>query len=250
MYQSLEYLLSDRDLFVDDRRTERDNAGPHILIVDDFYEDPDAIREEALQQEFVQYSPPLEDQVGAEVANEPQFSGIAGRMLSSSLYTFRGVPVRNPFDGFRHNPSTLRERFEDLICEGIDEGSWEPGGDGWNGAFHLREEGNTPLASVHHHFHETNTIARGWSGVCYLSPNPIAGSGTSFWKDTSTGKCIAEYGESFRRDLDSFEKVFEPANCYNRLVLFRENVLHRIERGFEKGKQARLTQTFFFHCKD
>jgi len=37
-------------------------------------------------------------------------------------------------------------------------------------------------------------------------------------------------------------------NRFNRLVLFRENVLHRAEDGFgQTAQNARLTQTFFFH---
>lgn len=250
MYPSLQSLLSEHNLFFDEARGVEDNLGPHIRVVDGFYDNPDEIREVALSKEYVQYSPPLAEQVGQQVADEPQFAGIAGRMLSSALYTFRGVPVLRPFDGYRYNPKSLRERFEELIGERIEPSSWEPGGDGWNGAFHLRESGNTPLASVHHHHHQTNTVGRGWSGVCYLSPDPIEGSGTSFWRDKVTGKCVATFGETFRRDVQNFEKVFEATNVYNRLVLFRENVLHRIEKGFGTGQSARMTQTFFFHCLD
>jgi hypothetical protein len=36
-------------------------------------------------------------------------------------------------------------------------------------------------------------------------------------------------------------------NCFNRLVLFRENILHRAEPGFgDSPATGRLTQTFFF----
>lgn len=249
MYSTLQAFQSEHNLFVDDSRSDADNQGPHILIVDDFYDAPDEIRELALSKEYVQYSPPLPEQVGESVASEPQFEGVTGRMLSTALYTFRGIPVFRPFNGFRYNPETLKNSLENLIGERIDPSSWEPGGDGWNGAFHLRESGNTPLASVHHHYHKTNTVTRGWSGVCYLSPDPVDGSGTSFWRDKATGKCIAQFGETFRRDEQNFEKIFEPRNVYNRLVLFRENVLHKIENGFGSGKSARMTQTFFFQCQ-
>lgn len=249
MYRSLHHLLSAHDLFADGARSDADNRGPHIRIIDGFYDNPHEVRELALAQEYVQYSPPLPEHVGEAVASEPHFRGISGRMLSTALYTFRGMPVLRPFDGFRHNPQELMARLENVTREKIDPASWEPGGDGWNGAFHLRESGNTPLASVHHHYHRTNTVRRGWSGVCYLSPDPIEGSGTSFWRDKRTGKCIAAFGEAFRRDTENFEKVFETENVYNRLLLFRENVLHKIEKGFGAGRSARMTQTFFFDCQ-
>jgi hypothetical protein len=57
---------------------------------------------------------------------------------------------------------------------------------------------------------------------------------------------VAPAGVAATKDFDRFEKVFVSDNVYNRLVLFRENVLHRAEPGFGQDREARLTQTFFF----
>jgi hypothetical protein len=241
--------LTDADLpsawFHDDARPPEDNRGPHVLIVDDFYPDPDRVRALGLSHEFVQFTPPLAEQVGAETASLPEFESIQGTWRSTALLRFRGRKVDRPFLGFRHNPESLRQTLEGLTGESIRTESWELGGDGWNGAFHLRDGGHTK-ASIHHHYKEGDVHPRGWSGLVYLTPDPPEDSGTSFWRDKESGKCIARAGVVATKDFDRFERVFASENRYNRLVLFRENVLHRAEPGFGRNEGARLTQTFFF----
>lgn len=233
------------DWFHDETRTPQDNRGPHVVIVDDFYGDPDAVRALGLSREFVQFTPPLAEQVGADVASLPEFEPIKGAWRSTALLRFRGKDVAKPFVGFRHNPEWLRCEMERITGESIGTEAWALGGDGWNGAFHLRDAGHTS-ASIHHHYKEGDVYPRGWSGLVYLSPGAPRNSGTSFWRSKDTGKCVASPGVAATKDYDRFEKVFVSDNVYNRLVLFRENVLHRAEPGFGEDKDARLTQTFFF----
>ncbi len=245
MFSSVRDFDAMRAAFVDGARTEADNAGPHVLVVDDLYEDPNAVREIALRQTYVQYAPPSRDMVDAETYAVVERRGVTGRWMSTSLRTFQGVPVRHPYWGYRYNPAWLRQRMEALTGDAIHAADWDPGGDWWNGAFHLRDADHRSGA-VHHHHHASNIVGRGWSGVVYLSPDAPPECGTSFWRSKRSGSCVARFGEFFDYDTDAFERVYSCENIFNRLLLFRENVLHLAEPGFGQGDGRRLVQTFFF----
>jgi hypothetical protein len=83
---------------------------------------------------------------------------------------------------------------------------------------------------------------RGRSGLVHLSETPPERSGTSVWCNRETGSCVAPYGKKFDWDVSNFDLAFLVENRFNRLVLFRENVLHRAEQGFGTGLDARLTR--------
>jgi hypothetical protein len=242
---SLETLLAHKDWFSDPARDDASGAVPPILVLDDFYDDPDEVRRLALAKPYVQYIPPDPEIVGAETADRN--AGRQGRWLSSAFVTYHGRPAENPFHGERFNPPWLREKLEQCVGETIIRESWETGGDHWNGAFHLVEGGfGVGEGIIHHHFKKGDLEGRGWSGVVYLSPDAPASSGTSFWRNRSTGRCVAPFGAPFHSDPDEFECVLRVENRFNRAVLLRENVWHRVEHGFGEGNAARLTQTFFF----
>ncbi len=251
MKTSLAELLAHTAWFHDAARSARDNAGPHIICIDDFYENPDAVRAHALEQTYVQYSPPDAAQVGPELAAAAQFDGVTGNIVTTALLSFRGLKVRNPVPGYRYNPPWLKARFEKITGSPIEEEDWEPGGDWWNGAFNLREDGTDKLDTIHHHYHPTANGERGWNGVVYLSPDAPASAraGTTFWRDKASGRCIAGHGELFSLDRDKYECVLFVEYVYNRLIMFRENVLHKVEGGFGRGKAARLTHSFFFRVR-
>jgi hypothetical protein len=235
------------ELFADPERAQE--QGPHVVVIDGFYDDPDAVRKVALECRFVQYHPPDVAQVGASIAR--QYTGIPGQWVSSALLAYVGRPVAHPWQGFRHNPPELRGRLSRLLGEDIDAETWDTLGDGWNGAFHLiSADWSGPRdGSVHHHFKAGDVCPRGWSGVVYLSPDAPPWSGTSVWRHRATGRCVAPYGALFERDSnvrDNFDLALLVENRYNRLVLLRESVLHRAETGFGAGRAARLTQTLFF----
>jgi hypothetical protein len=103
-------------------------------------------------------------------------------------------------------------------------------------------------AAIRHHYRPGDVYPRDWSGVVYLSPDPPPWSGTSIWRHKDTGTCIASPGVRYYRDPDTLDH-FELENRYNRLALFRENILHRVETGFGMGHTTRLTQTIFFQTE-
>jgi hypothetical protein len=242
---AVEQLNAMEQWFTDSSR--EDNAGPFLIVVDDFYRDPAKVRELALKQQFYQYSPPLPEQVGATLAEQHPDQRPA--WLSSALLRYWGVTVKHPRPGFRHAPPEVRGKFAALLGEDIDVSTWDDMGDWWNGAFHLQfENWGRNRAAIHHHYKEGDVSPRGWSGVVYLSPDAPPDAGTSIWRERSTGLCVASKGAKFDAHEENFERVFTVENRFNRLVIFRENVLHRLERGFGTSPQdARLVQTFFFH---
>jgi len=227
-----------------------DDEGPHVLVVDGFYADPDRIRATALRQAFVQYLPPLPEQVGDERAAEYAFPPA---WFASALWRHRGADVRHPVHGFRYAPDDVRDHLANITGERVRTEHWDDMGDGWNGAFHVQNQHwRGEHGSIHHHHKSGDVTPRGWSGLVYLTPNAPPSAGTSIWRDRRTGRCIGAEGIAFHRTpgVPEFELALLVENRYNRLVLFRENVLHRAEHGFgDAPHDARLTQTFFF-CTD
>jgi hypothetical protein len=235
-----------REWFEDPARAAED--GPFVVVQDDFHPDPSKIRELALQQRFLQYSPPLAEQVGEEVAR--QHPDPRPAYFSSALLRYWGVVVRTPQPGFRYAPPELRDRIAVLLGEKVRADTWEEMGDWWNGAFHVKlANWVRNRSAIHHHFKAGDVTPRGWSGLVYLSPEAPRDSGTTIWRERRTGLCVAGEGAKFSRNVGDFELALRVENRFNRLVLFRENVLHRSERGFGTSiGNGRLTQTFFFHA--
>jgi hypothetical protein len=245
--------------FADPRRCQEDNLGPYLIIKDDFYADPLQVRELALSQAFVPFDPPAADRVGERIAQSG--AGAAGTWLTSWLEVYQGARVQNPFHGFRltHDISCsaappLRKRMEHIVGESVDEASWDWMGDGWNGAFHQIDAG-WRRTLVHHHYKQFDLVPRGWSGLVYLNVDAPPEAGTSLWLDKLTGLCVAEFGPFFKSPEEQlpglpaagrFDLVLSLENKFNRLVLFRENVLHSVAPWPASRSDRRLTQTFFF----
>ena len=147
--RTLDEFLSNADWFDDPARPREGKAKSPIIVIDDFYPDPHAVREIALGSEFVQYIPPDPAIVGHEVAARNAHR--RGRWLSSAFVIYHGELAEHPFYGFRHNPDSLLHRLEGAVGEPIRPGSWESAGDYWNGAFHLVERGFAIGEGVVHH---------------------------------------------------------------------------------------------------
>ncbi len=82
----------------------------------------------------------------------------------------------------------------------------------------------------------------------YLSPEAPIDRETTIWCERQTHRCVAAKGDKYEQDMTGFDLALMIENRVNRLVLFRENVLHRAGHGFgTMPADARLIQTFFFH---
>lgn len=247
LFRTAAELNAHPELFRVPDRSDEENEGPFVVVRDDFYEDPDRVRALALAREFYQYGPPTADQVGAEKA--ARYEGQKPRWMASALLRHGGVEVADPKPGFRYAPPEVRERIGEILGERPDEETWDTMGDWWNGAFHVQYGGEAGRpSSIHHHYKEGDVTPRGWSGLVYLSPDAGPEHGTTIWRSKQTGLCVATaIGHSRSHSYDDYDLALRVENRYNRLVLFREHVLHRAEKGFGSTiEDGRMSQTFFF----
>ena len=192
--------------------TINSNAKSTSWIVDNFYENPDAIREFALQQDY------LEGGIGR---------GFIGRRTHQQ-FLFAG----------------LKERFEEIMGRKIT--AWQE--HGMNGRFQISWSGE-PL--VYHCDSQKwggmlyLTPGAPFSCGTTLYAHKTTRARTYYeegydaaWKDVP-GDC--------HLDGSSFEPVDVLGNVYNRLVIFDASAIHSASQYFGTVKEnARLWQMFFF----
>lgn len=201
-----------------------------VIIVDNFYEDPDAVRRYALELEYVPY---------AVNRGEPFWYSSALEVKENPL---KGKGVRLAND-------QIKQRLAEIIRSPIDDKTWETAGDGWNGAFHYKLRSPFPGATsqIHNHAGRDSDVSEGWSGLVYLTKGPKSSAGTSIWRHKETGMCYS-HDSVYTLNHDEFELVMDVENRYNRLVLFYASIFHVGEEGFGNCIEiARLFQTFFFN---
>lgn len=228
-----------------------ESSGLHdVMVVDDFYDDPDNIRKFALGLEYVPYLN-YPDRFGCNY-RKPGVLGAQPFWFCSAL-EIRPNPLRGR--GTRLADATIRERLAGLVKAEVDEQTWPISGDGWNGAFHYKIRGSMPFATsmIHNHVGRDTDVIDGWSGIVYLTPDTTAAgrgkSGTSIWRDRRTGRCYST-DSVYNSRFEDYELAHVVENRYNRLVLLRASVLHMGEEGFgTRRDNARLFQTFFFNVR-
>jgi len=89
-----------------------------------------------------------------------------------------------------------------------------------------------------------------WTGILYLTPGAPTESGTAIYRHKPTGVYKQEKDAEMLEDDDSsWEVISVIGNVYNRLALFKGNLYHKsLLSGFGHDKySARLTQVFFFN---
>ncbi len=182
---------------------------PSIIVVDDFLSNPDAIREKALTAQFF--------------TDETLFKGRRSveRFLDIVDPTVIGNLIGAKVDDWaRHGMNT---RFQ--LCTGED-----------------------PIV-----FHSD---AQAWAGALYLVPGAPPEAGTSFHRSWETGaRACPTDPELLRRTYDGklldptkWELIDRVGNVYNRLVLWRGNMIHSASCYFGTGaaEDSRLIMLLFF----
>ena len=213
------------------KRTEEEpiirigNDTPAVIVVDDFYSDPDAVREYALSQNY----------------QKPGEHGAVGHRCEEGRKLFEGT----------------REAFEKLLSgklkEGDEEGGWNYS---TNGCFQWCPAG-TRL--VYHH------DSQQWAGSVYLTPNAPPEAGTSFYihKQLGLDKMPKDppdwwtlHSQMYKNNSDEpnfldrtpWEEIDRVGNKYNRLVLWDAQRVHSASQYFgDQIHNSRLFHLFFFN---
>ena len=206
------------------------------VIVDDFFEDPDAIVE-----------------IASSLTYKPQeggaWPGVRSNLLSNiddlkilRLFNYMGNKILSIF---QQNPNKWRIILQFQKIQPFSQNKWDRVNRGW----------------VHSDGDECSGVKFG--GIIYLNKNADRDTGTSLYK-SKNGIYTSETPEIEQKlklysgkgvDIDEYEQIFDEYhnqfietirvdNIYNRLLLFGADTLHGV-RTF--GTEERLTLPFFCH---
>ena len=205
-----------------------------IVIEDNFYPNPDEVREQALKQFF--------------------HPGIKGKKVM-----FAGKRTKGSFS--ETNRLYCKNRISNLINRNI---VTFPA-DSSNSAFTLGT--NQELPNWIHHdsgdhekerTKEINSVM--FAAVCYLTPNPPRGHGTGLFRHLETESNWAVRGlkmgakPTFKGEWPGCEDYALHTyadNLYNRIIIYPAKYWHApYNAGFGHNKESgRLIQVFFFHAE-
>lgn len=194
-----------------------------VWVVDNFYEDPDAVREFALQQKFI------EGGVGR---------GFIGRRTDTQ-FLFPGL--KEKFEHIMGEEITVWEghcengKFQSCIAgEPI---TWHCDAQKWGGLLYLSPD--APFRCGTSLYAHKYNRARSYYDKDYEVE----------WRvPPEKGKPIMYGGEHF--DGTNFEPVDVMGNVYNRLIIFDASCIHAASEYFGYNlKNSRLWQMFFFDTK-
>jgi hypothetical protein len=217
-----------------------------IVVVDDFYRDPEAVRRYAVGQDY--YLPYEQD---ADVQ--------AGRARATWWATNFRPADRCPFK----SSDSLIAALERAVGEQIDRESWTaefpvdaqsrpivtPGVPAltslWNCCFHVKPDcGPETRTNIHNHLIDSwNAVGRdGWAGIVYLSPGAADSSGLQLWRHVEPS-----HDFDWMTPVDNWQPTDSLANKFNRLTLFRGDLPHSGAPGWgDSIETGRMYQTFFF----
>ena len=194
----------------------------NLIVIDDFYNNVDSVREFALAQDFyIKGNYP-----GARTENFINES--TKNQIQDIIYPYSGN-VTNWMD----------DQPRDLLLKG--ETSTEKG-TGYTGAFQIS------YASDRSWIHTDDN--NNWAGVLYLTPDAPTVGGTGFYRSKINGSIYGQNDNDvgpYGQDKSKWDLVNEVHNIYNRLILFRSDQWHTSMEYFGNDHETgRLTQVFFF----
>ena len=200
-----------------------------VTIVNDFYEEPDALREYALAQSYACCQAP-KDKYGWPGSRTKDLSELNQDLYQKVCLKIVSLFHNSEHDVMRWNILTGFQIVEEKFDKGL-----------------IHQDGDVVFA-----------------GIIYLSPNAPLNSGTSIYRKNNFFDEKRYFNALNQNDLmlttgkaPSFDyhKMFEETvrvnNVYNSLVLFEGDQYHAANNFFGKTKHdARLTQTFFIKRVD
>lgn len=193
-----------------------------IIVINNFYEDPDAIRNIALNMGIF-----------------PFVGGYPGQRSN-------GIP--------KELSLKLKTRFEEIL--GVPITRWETFAGQPGEKYYMNTCFQLITGDDQSWVHKDSA---GWAGVVYLNPDPNPDSGTglfthietgiSEWKADDPSTDLYKTHEPDLYDITKWRCNLEVKNQYNRLILYKGSLYHRsMVPGFGRNYiDGRLTQVFFFN---
>lgn len=227
------------------------DAGPlrprqSIVVIEDFYGDPSAVRDYALRQP---YYLPYEDEEAIRTGQQ-RATWWASRFQEAEDCPFK-------------SSRKLIRALEHAVGESIDLEHWrapfplgadfkplqhherEPRTCLWNCCFHVKPDNGQALgAGVHNHVIDSwNSVGPdGWAGIIYLSPVAPLEGGLHLWRNKNV-----ERQYDWMTSADNWDLIDSLGNVFNRLLLVRGDIPHSGARGWgDRLDNGRMYQTFFF----
>ena len=190
-----------------------------LIIIDDFYSNPEEVRQFALQQEF----------------------GVKGNYPGQRTEPFLTESLKEYIN------SHIRAHHGEII--------WPEGRDSYCGAYQyttaadttwIHADGTTNWAGVW--YGTPNAPASGGTGLFRHKETGLMEQPRN--ADGSTDEKLLDYIYEDARDYTKWDKVAEVGNVFNRLVIYRGDYFHASLDYFGKNKyDGRLFQTFFFNTQ-
>jgi hypothetical protein len=212
-----------------------------IVVVDDFYEDLDAVRAYALAADW--YSPYQAPGVPANWS-ATRFTEAADCPFKSST---RLVHVLEGLTGDRIDMDAWKSSFPVAADGRADIRPGErPPGTLWNCCFHFKPARNKQPVGEGVHNHVTDVWngvgADGWAGLIYLDPVAPLDGGLRLWRNVDPAHDL-----DWMTPAENWKLVDRLGNVANRLILHRGDLPHSGSAGWgTTPADGRLYQTFFF----
>lgn len=184
-----------------------------LFVIDNFYDDPVAVRNFALQQNF-----------------------------NGDLRFYKGKRTNK-----RYSTPQIRQKFEQIMGEKILQ--WDtPDDEAFNGSMNGVFQYCTPEDALVYHYDSQK-----WAAMVFLTPDAPLQTGTSFYRHKETGIKISEDVNSDRAfsggfyDATKFELIDTIGNVFNRCVIFDARQIHAASEYFGQTiDDSRLFHIFFF----
>lgn len=192
-----------------------------LISVDDFYDDPDNIRDIALSSEY------YEDK-------------------KSIGYNFGSAPWPGKMSKKPYAPNWIDVKVSNLLNKNVRQARQAD-----SGCFRISKK-NSVSANLLHADSANNSY---YAGVLYLTKNKEDVPGTIFYKQKSTGLDRASNEEHLKsiilknefNDLDKWTTHTISNIVYNRLLIYPANKFHGIGPVFgDDDESARIVQIFYF----
>lgn len=198
------------------------------IVIDNFYSDPDSVRDWALQHEFAR-------------EEEGSWPGKRTKTLDILDHNFYQQFVNKIFSIFMPIDKDIDAKVQTMfqLIPNFEENPNSPKNKGW--------------------IHKDDGVL--FAGVVFLSPNIDLDCGTSLFEledETKLDETDAK-SEFYRNGIDlnydsaitshnsAYKETVRFQNVYNRCIIFDHTCFHGVNSFFNSQEQDRLTQVFFVH---